>query len=119
MSDCEEAFEFLGRRMEFLRAGIGGEKGVSRRGALESIYVVMGKGKGSSPAASCTGGLVPGPLASEAIDAATSASASPESATGLWSRAMRTVFGEPAGHCGHTAFLGSECTAFPDCEPGF
>ena len=74
MSDCEEAFEFLGRRMEFRRSGIGGEKSEYRRGALESIYVVIGKGKGSSPGL-VRGGLVSGPLESEAIDAATSAHA--------------------------------------------
>ena len=33
----------------------------------------MGKGKGSSPAAPCAGGLASGPLESEEIDAATSA----------------------------------------------
>ena len=41
---------------------------------LESIYVVMGKGKGSSPAATCAGGFVSEPEL-EVFDVATSAHA--------------------------------------------
>ena len=56
MSDCEEALDFLSRRMAILRSCIGGEKGIKHRGAPKDIYKVMGKGKGAVPEASAAGG---------------------------------------------------------------
>ena len=63
MWDCEEALDFLSRRMAFLRSCVGGEQGSKHRGALEDIYKVMGKGKGTEKEVSVAGGLMsPEPL---------------------------------------------------------